>query len=58
MIADAVVLAVTALAVLVEPSAYLALAFCAWVCWFAAAAPARSTKVSEYCVDQAGARPR
>jgi hypothetical protein len=31
MIADAVVLAVTALAVLVEPSAYLALAFCAWV---------------------------
>jgi hypothetical protein len=31
MIVDAVVLAVTFLAVLVEPSAYLALAFCAWV---------------------------
>jgi hypothetical protein len=31
LIADAAVLAVTALAVLVEPSAYLAVAFCAWV---------------------------
>jgi hypothetical protein len=31
MIADAAVLAVTALAVLVEPSAYIAVAFCAWV---------------------------
>jgi hypothetical protein len=31
LIADAAVLTVTALAVLVEPSAYLAVAFCAWV---------------------------
>jgi hypothetical protein len=31
MIADALVLAVTALALLVEPSAYLALGFCVWV---------------------------
>ena len=31
LVADAAMLAVTALAVLVEPSAYLAVAFCAWV---------------------------
>ena len=59
LIADGAVLAVrAALAVLVEPSAYLAVAFCAWVLVVQRRRAGRSTKASEYCVDEARTRAR